>query len=166
MAHDTVLLSRHKLSQWSRERLMDMEGSLYTSVLNEQCKSSLWLSSGPNSRLSAFGVPNHESKCELLQFESHLTKDVEYNKCFRNWQGQDFIVKLQPLFSTHEKIRAPQNGHSCSKKMCDSNLHSCQERFHFVREHQCFLHSRTNKVQAIVCNSQKTAQMKWFFLIN
>lgn len=24
---------------------MDMEGSLYTSVLNEQCKSSLWLSS-------------------------------------------------------------------------------------------------------------------------
>jgi len=24
---------------------MDMEGSLYTSVLNEQCKSSLWLPS-------------------------------------------------------------------------------------------------------------------------
>lgn len=46
MAHDTMLLSRHKLSQRSRERLMDTEGSLYTSVLNEQCKYSLWLSSG------------------------------------------------------------------------------------------------------------------------
>lgn len=126
-AHDTVLLSRHKLSQWSRERLMHMEGSLYTSVLNEQCKFSFWLSSGP-IRISAFGWPNHESKCELLQlrgmslalrgckFESRLTKNVECNNCFRYWQGQDFIVKLQPRFTTHEKIRAPQNGHSCNQK--------------------------------------------------
>ncbi len=69
-----------------------------------------------DSRISAFGWPNHKSKCELLQlrgmplalrgckFESRLTKNVECNKCFRYWQGQDFIVKLQPLFSTHEKM--------------------------------------------------------------